>query len=68
MDNYFNYDELDAILTKHDYNASNIIAILQDTQEVYRYLPKEVFSYLSENLGLPNLKYIVWQLFMKISL
>lgn len=56
MDNSFDYKKLDAILIKHNYNASNIIAILQDTQEIYRYLPKEVFSYFSEKLGITRAK------------
>jgi len=37
-------------------NLSNIIAILQDTQEIYRYLPKEVFAYFSEKLGMSRAK------------
>lgn len=56
MDNSFDYSKLDAILSKHNNNACNIIAILQDTQEVYRYLPKEIFSYLSEKLGVTSAK------------
>lgn len=51
MCNSFDYSKLDTILQKHEFKACNIIAILQDTQEIYRYLPKEVFSYLSEKLG-----------------
>jgi NADH:ubiquinone oxidoreductase 24 kD subunit len=43
---------LDEILARHQYDSGNIIAILQDTQEVYRYLPKEVFSYYAEKLGI----------------
>lgn len=51
MCNSFDYSKLDTILQKHNFDSSNIIAILQDTQEIYRYLPKEVFAYLSEKLG-----------------
>jgi NADH:ubiquinone oxidoreductase 24 kD subunit len=51
MCNSFDYSKLETILQKHNFKACNIIAILQDTQEIYRYLPKEVFSYLSEKLG-----------------
>ena len=29
---------------------------MQDTQEIYRYLPKEVFAYLSEKLGMSRAK------------
>ena len=44
--------EMDGILAKHQYDPSNIIAILQDTQSLYRYLPQEAFLYLSKKLGL----------------
>jgi NADH-quinone oxidoreductase subunit E len=56
MNNTFDYSKLDDILKKHEYKASNIIAILQNTQETYRYLPKEVFTYLSERLGISRAK------------
>jgi NADH-quinone oxidoreductase subunit E len=56
MCNSFDYSKLDTILQKHEFKACNIIAILQDTQEIYRYLPKEVFSYLSEKLGVSRAK------------
>ena len=38
------------ILEKHSYKQQQIIAILQDIQEVYHYLPREVFPILSEKL------------------
>lgn len=56
MSTTFDYNNLDTILQNHEFKASNIIAILQDTQECYRYLPKEVFSYLSEKLGMSRAK------------
>lgn len=56
MSQVFDYSNLDTILERHQFKASNIIAILQDTQEIYRYLPKEVFSYLSEKLGMSRAK------------
>ena len=56
MSNSFDYSNLDAILTKYNHDACNIIAILQDTQEIYRYLPKEAFGYLSEKLGMSRAK------------
>lgn len=46
------FSKLDEILEKHQYNAGSIIGILQDTQEVYRYLPKEIFDYYAEKLGM----------------
>ena len=56
MSTLFDYSNLDSILEKHEFKSSNIIAILQDTQEIYRYLPKESFSYLSEKLGMSRAK------------
>ena len=56
MSNSFDYSNLDAILAKYNNDACNIIAILQDTQEIYRYLPKEAFAYLSEKLGMSRAK------------
>lgn len=56
MNSTFDYSKLDNILKNHEYNASNIIAILQDTQETYRYLPKEIFTYLSEKLSISRAK------------
>lgn len=56
MNKTFDYSALDRILENHEYKASSIIAILQDTQEAYRYLPKEVFAYLSEKLHISRAK------------
>ena len=46
------YKELDDILEKHQYAPGSIIAILQDTQEAYRYLPPIIFPYYSDKLGI----------------
>ena len=56
METQFDYSQLDTILENHEFKSSNIIAILQDTQEIYRYLPKETFSYLSKKLGMSRTK------------
>ena len=56
MNTQFDYSNLDNILKNHEFKSSNIIAILQDTQEIYRYLPKEVFAYFSEKLGISRAK------------
>lgn len=50
------FKEIDAILQKYRYDPGSIIAILQDTQAMYRYLPKEVFPYLSAKLKLSTAK------------
>ncbi|QEY35108.1 NAD(P)H-dependent oxidoreductase subunit E [Caproiciproducens galactitolivorans] len=44
--------QLDKILEKYQYDPGSIIAILQDTQEVYHYLPRCVFPYYSSKLGI----------------
>ncbi len=56
MENMFKYSDIDTILEKHNFQSTNIIAILQDIQEVYRYLPEEIFQYLSEKLGMSRAK------------
>ncbi len=52
MNDSFDAKQMDEILAKHGRDASNIIAILQDVQETYRYLPKAIFPYLSKELGM----------------
>lgn len=52
MNTQFSYSELDTILRNHEFKSSNIIAILQDTQDIYKYIPKEAFTYFSEKLGM----------------
>ena len=56
MNTTFDYSKLESILISHEFKACNIISILQDTQETYRYLPKEIFGYLSEKLGVSTAK------------
>jgi len=46
----FDYGALDEILQSNGLQESAVIAILQDVQEHYRYLPREVFPYLAEKL------------------
>lgn len=48
--------KLNAILEKHDGDPGKIIAILQDTQEEYHYLPREAFEYYAEKLGMSRAK------------
>lgn len=52
MEEIIDFAEVDEILQKYRYEPSNIIAILQDTQAKYRYLPRQAFPYLSEKLGI----------------
>lgn len=52
MSEPFDRRGLDAILDAHGLKESAIIAILQEIQEQYRYLPPEVFPYLAQKLGM----------------
>lgn len=56
MSETFDYGVVDGIIDGLGNRQSAIIAILQNIQEHYRYLPKEVFPYLSEKLGISQAK------------
>lgn len=51
MNETFDRAAVDGIIEKHGSQPSAVIAVLQDIQEQYRYLPREVFPYLSKRLG-----------------
>jgi len=51
MDTVFNFEVLDGIIKSHDSKPSAVIAILQEVQEQYRYIPREVFPRLSQMVG-----------------
>ncbi len=48
----FNFLFADQILEKHDSRPQAIIAILQELQEHYRYLPPALFAHLSRKMGI----------------
>ncbi|MDR1444465.1 MAG: NAD(P)H-dependent oxidoreductase subunit E [Treponema sp.] len=50
MDTAFDYEALDAIISKTGCGASAVIPVLQGVQERYNYLPPEVFPYVAEKL------------------
>lgn len=50
MNKIISYEKLDEILSFYSAEKPPIVAILQDIQEEYRYLPKEAFPYLAEKL------------------
>ncbi len=56
MGEIIQWQELDKIVEKNGTTSSSIISILQDIQEIYRYIPGEVFPYLSEKLGMSMAK------------
>jgi len=45
--------EVNRILKRYDNDPSDIIAILQDVQRSYRYLPRDVLEYISARMDLP---------------
>ncbi len=44
--------QIDEILERHDNDRAKIIAIMQDVQEVYRYLPQEALEYIATKVGM----------------
>ena len=52
----FDYTVLDKAIEEFGNKESSLISILQSAQEHYRYLPKEVFPYLAEKLGISEAK------------
>lgn len=56
MNETFDFKVVDSIIEELEGKPSAIIAMLQGIQEHYRYLPKEVFSYLSEKVGISQAK------------
>lgn len=56
MNEVFDYKKIDDILSELGCEPSAIIAVLQSIQERYRYLPKEVFPYLSKRIGISQAK------------
>lgn len=56
MNETFDYKVVDDIVNELGRRPDAIIGILQGVQEHYRYLPREIFSYLSDNLGISQSK------------
>ena len=54
MNENFNFDIVDEILAAHNCQQQAIIAILQEIQEHYHYLPQEIFPHVAEKLGVPE--------------
>lgn len=47
---------LDEIFKSHDYSQTAVIAIMQDIQKVYRYLPEDALCYIAKKLDLSEAK------------
>ena len=56
MNLQIDFNKIDEILDLHERKQQYIIAILQDIQEIYHYLPREVFPYLAEKLNMSEVK------------
>ena len=50
------FEKLDQILQAHDHNPTLVIAIMQDIQKEYRYLPEEALCYVAKKLGISDAK------------
>ena len=44
--------KIDDILASYEFKNSNLIAILQEVQEIYRYLPTEFLTYIGTKINL----------------
>ncbi len=44
------FQAIDEILKKYDYKKSYLIAVLQDVQKVFRYLPEDAMTYIGEKI------------------
>ncbi len=47
---------IDSVLDKYDSDRTKIIAIMQDVQEKYRYLPQEALEYIAAKVGMSESK------------
>lgn len=56
MKETFDFSVVDKILSTYKCSQRAIIAILQDIQEHYHYLPKQIVPYLSNKLGMSEAK------------
>jgi len=46
-------EAVNRILEKHGYNEAKLIPILQEVQEEYKYLSKDIISYVATSLNIP---------------
>lgn len=48
--------KLDEILQRHQYDKTLVIAIMQEVQKEYHYLPREMLCYIAGELGMSEAK------------
>ncbi|NLM18296.1 MAG: NAD(P)H-dependent oxidoreductase subunit E [Candidatus Riflebacteria bacterium] len=51
-----NLDQVCTILQKHEYDGQQLIPILQEVQEIYKYLPKEAIEFIAKKIHVPAAK------------
>ena len=49
-------ETIDAVLDAHEYQASQVIAIMQEVQKIYHYLPEEVLFHIAKELKISEAK------------
>lgn len=49
-------DAVNRILDKYNWDEAKLIPILQEVQEVYKYLSKDIISYVATSIGVPPAK------------
>jgi NADH-quinone oxidoreductase subunit E len=54
MEQKIDFTVLEEAIAKYGNEEKSLIAILQQAQEHYRYLPEEIFPYLSKKLDIPE--------------
>ena len=54
MEQKIDFAVLDQAIAEYGNQEKALISILQRAQETYRYLPQEIFPYLSEKLSIPE--------------
>lgn len=54
MQEKIDFKVLDEAISELGASEKSLIAILQRAQEVYRYLPQEIFPYIAERLDIPE--------------
>ena len=52
MEKQFDFTIVDQILARHPKSEISTIAILQEIQEHYHYLPREIFPYVAREIGI----------------
>lgn len=52
MKETIDFELVDRIVDEHGCRQDGIVAMLQDVQEHYRYLPREVFPYIAKRVGI----------------